>query len=1098
MILDEFFHRLVDFFRKNRKAKSQDDEVDYSIKDVNIKISSIPRSVFLVIKKYGWVVFSHKSANFVRLTSAKYFKKGKNLYFSAVSSFKRDGLKKMLLRSSNYVFYGKGVLSRRELLQRKKLREEKWSVSAGDVLSQMDYFPQDGKERILLVSHDATKTGAPILVLHIAKTLKTEFGKEVVILLIQGGPLEEEFKKYGVVVNLFHQSFSSMTNKEWIVAEGVFEKLAGLGVKTCISNTVLSGMLLPFAKKYGLSCVSLIHEQSTTIKDNNFVEATEKLLQYSDKLVFSADFVKEDFAKNFKKFDREILVRPQGVFLKNTFEDEKAVARKILRRRLELAPDAKIILGAGFGNLRKGVDLFFEVVRQVTEKSRELGVYFVWMGEWDCSLRDKLIKKAEKNGFLDRIILVGFENDPSVFFAGADVFLLPSRQDPFPSVVLNAMDCGTPVVAFAGGGGAPEILINQRGGIVPFENTVSMKEAVLKLLTDDDFYQTASEEAKKAIENKFVFKDYAEFLLEQLKEVKKEKSEGAEGLSMENEKIDVSVVFLTYNGLSDHFEETLEMVRKQKTRNSVEIIVIDSGSKDGTVEFVKKQKDIRLHEIPNSEFGHGKTRQLGAELAQGDFVVFLTQDATPANDLWLQELVDNFMDADVVGVCSRVIPRESACLLKKIEVNNDLSGRTKKIVAKIEDKNEFDKLSFSEKRAQYYFFNDVSSCVRRSYAIEKPFPDVPFAEDVEFAKIALRNGKKIVFEPSSVVCHSHDYAMKQTYKRNYVDAEYHREYLKKITVPTYKVALKNIVFCVGRDLMELKKCNASLFNKALSLLYSPIIHSAEQLGQFSGATQYKRIKLERKRLLLSGDLTEKDKQLLKKISIKIHPEDGMYLPTEGAGHYFSVGLSAIRCIDNILKKIGDRKPIASILDFPCGYGRVSRFIKVMFPKAQMTVAEIDPEMVNFCKREFSAQGFLSKEDISELNFPGEFDLIWCGSLFTHIDEQRAKDLLKFFQSKLSPGGLCVFTTHGQLSVNWLKENKITYGLSEKARELLLSDLQKNGYGYSDYDHQAGYGISVVSREHLLKMADSVGQWKEVAFLEHGWDNHQDVHGFVKF
>ena len=119
----------------------------------------------------------------------------------------------------------------------------------------------------------------------------------------------------------------------------------------------------------------------------------------------------------------------------------------------------------------------------------------------------------------------------------------------------------------------------------------------------------------------------------------------------------------------------------------------------------------------------------------------------------------------------------------------------------------------------------------------------------------------------------------------------------------------------------------------------------------------------------SDDLKDREKSLLGKVSLRIHPKDDMYVPVEGGTtHYLSVGLSAIRCIESIIEKTGKEEFIPSILDFPCGYGRVSRFLKVKFLNAQITAAEIDPEMVNFCKREFSAQAFISNENINKLNF----------------------------------------------------------------------------------------------------------------------------------
>ncbi|MEF9426794.1 MAG: class I SAM-dependent methyltransferase, partial [Candidatus Mariimomonas ferrooxydans] len=94
--------------------------------------------------------------------------------------------------------------------------------------------------------------------------------------------------------------------------------------------------------------------------------------------------------------------------------------------------------------------------------------------------------------------------------------------------------------------------------------------------------------------------------------------------------------------------------------------------------------------------------------------------------------------------------------------------------------------------------------------------------------------------------------------------------------------------------------------------------------------------------------------------------------------------------------------IRSILDFPCGYGRVLRFLRARFADADITISEINPVALDFCKREFSVKSVILDKDFSKLSLTCKLDLIWCGSLITHLDEKAATDLLKFFHDILSP------------------------------------------------------------------------------------------------
>jgi len=248
------------------------------------------------------------------------------------------------------------------------------------------------------------------------------------------------------------------------------------------------------------------------------------------------------------------------------------------------------------------------------------------------------------------------------------------------------------------------------------------------------------------------------------------------------------------------------------------------------------------------------------------------------------------------------------------------------------------------------------------------------------------------------------------------------------------------------------------------------------------------------RLLSSPDLTHEEKGILEKVSIRVHHGDGMY--AGDAFHYLSVGLSATRCIQEALLSAGKELGDGSILDFACGFGRVLRFLRASFPNSEITAAEIDGSALDFCCRSFSVTPLLSKTPLRDLNLPRQFDLIWCGSLLTHIDEQATSDLLHFFRDHLSSRGLCVFTTHGWRSIEFIQSKKKTYGLSEDARQKVIRQFQSKGYGYADYPNQSCYGISVVTHQRMRELARGVGGWDETLFLEHGWDNHQDVYAFT--
>ena len=248
-------------------------------------------------------------------------------------------------------------------------------------------------------------------------------------------------------------------------------------------------------------------------------------------------------------------------------------------------------------------------------------------------------------------------------------------------------------------------------------------------------------------------------------------------------------------------------------------------------------------------------------------------------------------------------------------------------------------------------------------------------------------------------------------------------------------------------------------------------------------------------LLASEDLTEAEKQLLKRISLQVHHQDAMHVPGY-AREYLIAGLSASRCIQAALQSIGKERAVGSILDFPRGYGRVLRFLKAMFPDSDITGGEVQSGALDFCQRTFGVTPILSSTHFSSLSLPRKFDLIWCGSLITHIAETAAADLLGFFYRHLTNEGVCIFTTHGQLALDWIEEKTKTYSLSEESQQQILRTFHEKGYGYADYVNQIGCGISAVSRSRVVELARGIGRWEEVFFLDHGWDGLQDVYAFA--
>jgi SAM-dependent methyltransferase len=228
-----------------------------------------------------------------------------------------------------------------------------------------------------------------------------------------------------------------------------------------------------------------------------------------------------------------------------------------------------------------------------------------------------------------------------------------------------------------------------------------------------------------------------------------------------------------------------------------------------------------------------------------------------------------------------------------------------------------------------------------------------------------------------------------------------------------------------------------------------------------------------------------------------------------AGHgenYFLAGLSAIACVEAVLSRASPGR-IRCLLDLPSGFGRELRFFALRFPEATMTVCDIQPEAVGFCAREFGAVPVVSRSTLSDVSFDGKFDLIWCGSLVTHLDGGAIDDLLKLFSSHLSHDGIFIFTFHGDYVYKKMAAGRDTYELAAESLPALVASYEQTGYAYQDYPRGLGYfefhpeksryGISLTSPDWLRSRAELSGSLREVYFKERGWADHQDVLAFAK-
>lgn len=217
--------------------------------------------------------------------------------------------------------------------------------------------------------------------------------------------------------------------------------------------------------------------------------------------------------------------------------------------------------------------------------------------------------------------------------------------------------------------------------------------------------------------------------------------------------------------------------------------------------------------------------------------------------------------------------------------------------------------------------------------------------------------------------------------------------------------------------------------------------------------------------------------------------------------YWAAGRSALQAVAAALDAA--KKPaseIRHILDLPCGHGRVLRYLHAAFPDAQLAACDLLRDGVDFCANTFGAAPIYSQEKISTIPLPVDtYDLIWVGSLLTHVDAPQWQALFEKMHGAMREGGVLVFTTHGRRAYRRLKglEDEKDYGIPYWRVTSALFSYERSGFGYADYLGTPGYGISVSSASWVMATLAKQQGLSCVSFVENGWHTVQDVFACVK-
>jgi glycosyltransferase involved in cell wall biosynthesis len=515
-----------------------------------------------------------------------------------------------------------------------------WRFLAGDARPRMQ---RGGYFKILLVSHSACRTGAPLTLLRLLRALSELPDVECWVVLQQGGDLADSFARIAPTLEVDALLARGVPGDEvYRLVASAFREFSSWGLAIC-NTIVVNGFHTAFAEA-NVPVLSWIHELPTFMELLGGRDAIEAVKAASRRIIVVADFVRQALICRFQIDPDSIRTLYNGIEPR-TLHLSRETTRLQVREELGLPADALIVLGCGTVDIRKGADLFVNGARRLLTDPLAGDVaartWFIWVGPGaDENLQRWLRHDAEIGGLESRIRFIGWREDMPRYYLAADVFVLTSREDPCPASNQEAMESGLAVVAFDGSGGGPEVL-GDAGVVVPYIDVDAMAKAVRDLLANPARRSEMGRRGQDVIRRSFTWSRFMDEFLQILK---------ADFQYLPTQRLKVSVVVPNYRH-ARFLEARLGSIFDQTYRPH-EIIFLDDASPDDSVDVARRlatRAPVPMRIIVNAQNSGSTFRQWikGLELATGDLVWIAESDDTAHPEL-LQRLVPEFEDPEVV------------------------------------------------------------------------------------------------------------------------------------------------------------------------------------------------------------------------------------------------------------------------------------------------------------------------------------------------------------------------------------------------------------------------------------------------------------------
>jgi glycosyltransferase involved in cell wall biosynthesis len=356
--------------------------------------------------------------------------------------------------------------------------------------------------RILAVGHDASRAGAQVALLHLARWLAESGRVDPLVLLRRDGVMRPEYEQ---AVPTFVAGIAGGESTErgtegslrsrvtaWLGRpstgpRAIPRRLAGAPIRLIYVNSVASlDLLEPLRAAWPVPVLCHVHELEMSIRRFCGLDVFRRAQGHVDAFVAVSEAVRRNLLEGHGVAPGRVHLVYEGLTLPEEARAAVAGETAAVRNRLRLPADAFVVGGCGTLDWRKGPDLFLQTAALVRAHQPARPIHFVWVGANSAAREhDVFHHDLERAQLGDRVHVIGVDPDPRKYFGLFDVFLLTSREDPFPLVCLEAASFGVPTVCFAAAGGMPEFVGKEAGLVVPYLDLPAVARAVLELAHDE-------------------------------------------------------------------------------------------------------------------------------------------------------------------------------------------------------------------------------------------------------------------------------------------------------------------------------------------------------------------------------------------------------------------------------------------------------------------------------------------------------------------------------------------------------------------------------------------------------------------------------------